>query len=103
MVEHDPEVAAHFAKLHVLPEVKNKACQMKKRKKSQFYPSKAFTQRWFLALGVNVLPYSNLLDLIDAFFAEGTVVLHRLGLAIVSCVFQVQCFFLKFCRFASVA
>jgi len=43
----------------------------------------AYTQRWFLALGVNVLPYTHLMDLVDAFLSQGAVVLHRLGLAIV--------------------
>ncbi len=61
--EHDSAVAEHLASLHVLPE--------------------AFTQRWFLALGVNVLPFSQLMQITDAFLEQGAVVLHRMGLAIV--------------------
>jgi hypothetical protein len=63
LAEHDPEVAAHLERLYVLPE--------------------AYTQRWFLALGVNVLPYAHLIGVTDAFLDQGVVVLHRLGLAIV--------------------
>ncbi len=63
LFEHDREVAEHLERLYVLPE--------------------AYTQRWFLALGVNVLPYAHLLVVTDKFMEEGAVVLHRLGLAIV--------------------
>ncbi len=61
--EHDAAVAEHLASLHVLPE--------------------AFTQRWFLALGVNVVPFAQLMQIMDAFLEQGAVVLHRMGLAIV--------------------
>lgn len=64
LVQHDPAVAAHFETLNVLPE--------------------AYTQRWFLAIGVDVLPYRCLLDLVELFLEHGVVVLHRLGLAIVA-------------------
>lgn len=62
--QHEPAVAAHFHKLTVLPE--------------------AYTQRWFLAIGVDVLPYRHLMDLVELFLQHGVVVLHRLGLAIVA-------------------
>jgi hypothetical protein len=61
---HDPEVHAHLARLTVLPE--------------------AYTQRWFLALCVDVLPYANLLHVMELFLQHGVVVMHRVGLAIVS-------------------
>ena len=60
---HDLQVFKHLESLYVLPE--------------------AYTQRWFLALGVNVIPYVYLLPLMDAFLKDGAVVLHRFGLAII--------------------
>lgn len=61
-----PEVAAHLEKASLVPE--------------------AYAQKWFVGLCVHTMPFAPLLELFEAFLAEGNLFLFKLSVAIVEAI-----------------